>query len=78
MIEVKHGTLYTYVKLGCRCTDCQQAQRVYHRMRADMRRVEGLDPNDPRHGTQNGYTNLRCRCAECRAARAAYRKIHGH
>ena len=62
MFEQKHGTLYSYNKLGCRCEECKLAKKNI-RIRTPIKQ----------HGTKWGY-DKGCRCDECREAKASYRR----
>jgi hypothetical protein len=54
MKTVRHGTRYRYAK-GCRCDDCSEAERLYHRdyrlraggPRLQERKSADLQPPDP-------------------------------
>lgn len=71
--DVPHGNLQTYVKRGCRCEDCREANNVYGRRKRAERRQSIADGGMPTrlHGTVTGYSNYCCRCDGCRGASAA-------
>jgi hypothetical protein len=67
MTKIKHGTLYCYVVIKCRCSECREANRVYQRG-ARQRRAQRAASGEIEipHGTVNGYVNYGCRCELCR------------
>ena len=69
MSSFTHG-FSAYIKRGCRCAKCTEANRV--RAAAEKAKREPLSPDDYRHGTASAYSNYRCRCDACRRAWATY------
>ena len=62
----RHGTLASYCHGGCRCSDCREANTVYHReLRKRLRARVGLPGAQVPHGTAGGYSNHGCRCRAC-------------
>jgi hypothetical protein len=72
-----HGTVTRYFKQGCRCEECQEAQRRYSRSRGRPGRplVEYREAVAAACGSAQAYRNG-CRCDECRAASAAEKRAH--
>jgi hypothetical protein len=66
-----HGTRYRYIQYKCRCTECTDANRVWHvELRAKLSARLAENPNRAPHGVTSTYTNYGCRCAPCAAANA--------
>jgi hypothetical protein len=70
--DERHGTRNGYGNLGCRCTDCRDANTEWQASnRALMRdRV----PPYGSHGKATTYTNWSCRCPDCTRAHADYER----
>lgn len=74
-----HGTRGRYVNDGCRCSDCTDANRQYHRdinqrRKAARTLADGhlVAADDLPHGRPSTYSNWHCRCRPCSQAYTAY------
>jgi hypothetical protein len=79
--DIVHGTMSSYNNRACRCGECSDAQRRYHKEWREARlasreQVDGrwIAPlPDERHGKPGTYSNYGCRCRKCtRAWREQY------
>ena len=72
----KHGTMYAWMKRGCRCDLCLESQRNWYDKRNSDRRVKNKPPRgiynrSAEHGTRLLY-HRGCMCDNCRSANAQY------
>lgn len=76
MRVAKHGTRSMYTKYGCRCADCQEANRIYVRDYF-RKRVMAAASEGPKglHGRRSTYI-CGCRCEECRKAHRTYENAY--
>lgn len=66
----RHGTLYGYLKRGCRCEECRAAKRESARRQRKSSSVRASYGRDVPHGDPLCYTRG-CRCDECKSGHAA-------
>jgi len=71
-IAIKHGRIYSYFKLRCRCPECRAVAMVATKKYKANRIKRGVP--DHVHGTPNGYHNYDCRCQPCTKAYSAYKR----
>ena len=75
--DPRHGTVNGYINRGCRCEECRDAWREYHRPYGESyRRRKGMQPKKygRTHGIRATYVHEKCRCDECREAERTYRR----
>lgn len=75
--DPRHGTVNGYINRRCRCQECKDAWREYHRPYQERwRRRQGMQPakRGRTHGIRATYVHAKCRCEECRRAEADYRR----
>ena len=63
---MRHGTVWTYKREGCRCELCRRANAG----KCARERAARAGQEPPRHGC-SGYTNYGCRCEVCTEANKA-------
>jgi hypothetical protein len=68
--DPRHGTIYGYTTLKCRCVPCTEANTEACR-RSRFKRLELPVPAKV-HGTVNAYNGYGCRCDLCKEAHRIY------
>lgn len=72
---MKHGTVNTYSRYGCRCDECVSVVYERNKQARERRRARASagDPSVP-HGARWTYADWGCRCDRCTEARRVYER----